>query len=155
VFTLLGDWNQLARLFTNLVSNAVQYTPPKTDKDEEGWVQVKLELVNRLHKSGRQGSSWIQVQVRDNGIGIPETALPLIFDRFYRIDPARTKDAASGSGLGLAIAKAIVDNHHGQIHIDSTLNQGTTVTVSLPISQLDSPKRLYVSSRTKENGTVL
>ncbi|MEQ8539240.1 MAG: HAMP domain-containing sensor histidine kinase [Coleofasciculus sp. D1-CHI-01] len=145
VFTLLGDWNQLARLFTNLVSNAVQYTPPKTDKDEEGWVQVKLELVKRSNKGGRQGYSWIQVQVRDNGIGIPETALPLIFDRFYRIDPARTKDAASGSGLGLAIAKAIVDNHHGQIHIDSTLNQGTTVTVILPMSQLDSPKRLYVS----------
>ncbi|MEQ9356914.1 sensor histidine kinase [Coleofasciculus chthonoplastes] len=145
-FTLLGDWNQLARLFTNLVSNAVQYTQPKTDKDEEGWVQVKLELVQRPSKGGRQGSFWIQVQVRDNGIGIPETALPLIFDRFYRIDPARTKDAAAGSGLGLAISKAIVDNHHGQIHIDSTLNQGTTVTVSLPRSQLDSYKRLYVNS---------
>ncbi|MEQ9553051.1 MAG: ATP-binding protein [Coleofasciculus sp. G3-WIS-01] len=144
-FTILGDWNQLARLFTNLVSNAVQYTPAKTDKDEEGWVQVKLELVKRSTKSGRQGSSWIQVQVRDNGIGIPETALPLIFDRFYRIDPARTHDTA-GSGLGLAIAKAIVDNHHGQIHIDSILNHGTTVTVSLPISQLDTHKRLYVNS---------
>ncbi|MEQ9670372.1 sensor histidine kinase [Coleofasciculus sp. G2-EDA-02] len=144
-FTILGDWNQLARLFTNLVSNAVQYTPAKTDKDEEGWVQVKLELVKRANKSGRQGSSWIQVQVRDNGIGIPETALPLIFDRFYRIDPARTKDAASGSGLGLAIAKAIVDNHHGQIHIDSTLNHGTTVTVILN-NQLTSHKRIYVNS---------
>lgn len=144
-FTILGDWNQLARLFTNLVSNAVQYTPAKTDKDEAGWVQVKLELVNRPHKGGRQISSWIQVQVRDNGMGIPETALPLIFDRFYRIDPARTHDTA-GSGLGLAIAKAIVDNHHGQIQIDSIFNQGTTVTVSLPISQLTSHKRIYVNS---------
>lgn len=143
-FTILGDWNQLARLFTNLVSNAVQYTPAKTDKDEEGWVQVKLELVNRPHKGGRQISSWIQVQVRDNGMGIPETALPLIFDRFYRIDPARTHDTA-GSGLGLAIAKAIVDNHHGQIQIDSILNQGTTVTVILN-NQLTSHKRLYVNS---------
>ncbi|MEQ8756749.1 MAG: ATP-binding protein [Coleofasciculus sp. G1-WW12-02] len=143
-FTILGDWNQLARLFTNLVSNAVQYTPAKTDKDEEGWVQVKLELVNRPHKGGRQISSWIQVQVRDNGMGIPETALPLIFDRFYRIDPARTHDTA-GSGLGLAIAKAIVDNHHGQIQIDSILNQGTTVTVILN-NQLTSHKRLYVNT---------
>lgn len=141
-FTILGDWNQLARLFTNLVSNAVQYTPGITDSDQERWVQVKLELVKHSSKAGRQGSSLIQVQVRDNGMGIPETALPLLFDRFYRVDPARTQDTSGGTGLGLAIAKAIVDNHHGQIQIDSTSNVGTTVTVILPTGQSDTYKRI-------------
>jgi OmpR-family two-component system manganese-sensing sensor histidine kinase len=79
------------------------------------------------------------VQVRDTGIGISETALPHIFDRFYRADPARKHDAVAGSGLGLAIAKAIVDNHHGQIQIDSVIEQGTTVTVTLPIAKHDTP----------------
>ena len=67
----------------------------------------------------------------DTGIGIPEEAIPQLFDRFYRVDPARTK-ATGGSGLGLAIAQAIVENHHGQIHIESKFGKGTTVTVTLP-----------------------
>ncbi|HBB34313.1 MAG TPA: two-component sensor histidine kinase [Cyanobacteria bacterium UBA8803] len=132
VFALQGDWNQLARLFTNLVSNAVQYTVASTETQGEAWVQVELQRLERPTKVGsRHKQSVLQVQVRDNGIGIPESALPHIFDRFYRVDPARTHDAAAGSGLGLAIARAIVENHHGQIHIDSVLNQGTTVTVTL------------------------
>jgi OmpR-family two-component system manganese-sensing sensor histidine kinase len=77
------------------------------------------------------------VQVRDTGTGISESALPHIFDRFYRVDPARKHDAVAGSGLGLAIAQAIVENHHGYIQVMSVLNQGTTVTVTLPVSKAD------------------
>lgn len=130
IFTLQGDWNQLARLFTNLVSNALQYTPPSP----EASVQVELKRLNPATKgSGRHKQSLLQVQVRDNGIGIPESALPHIGDRFYRADPARPHDTSTGSGLGLAIAKAIADNHHGEIQIHSAIGQGTTVTVILPI----------------------
>jgi OmpR-family two-component system manganese-sensing sensor histidine kinase len=136
-FTLQGDWDQLARLFTNLVSNALQYTPTFKDRPGEASVQVELQQIERPSTvGGRHPQSLLIVQVRDTGIGISESALLHIFDRFYRSDPARTHDTAAGSGLGLAIAKAIVENHHGQIQVESVLNQGTTFTVTLPVCQL-------------------
>jgi len=134
-FTLQGDWDQLARLFTNLVSNAVQYTPA-TEIPGVASVQVELQQIERPSSvGGRTMPSLLKVQVRDTGIGISEEALPHIFDRFYRVDPARKYAVTAGSGLGLAIAQAIVENHHGQIQITSILNQGTTVTVILPASK--------------------
>lgn len=121
-FTVAGDWTQLTRLCTNLISNALQYTPTG------GTITVNLT----------QGSD-VQLQVKDTGIGIAKTDLPYLFDRFYRVDPARSRDArdpegqvATGSGLGLAIVKAIVDNHQGSIKIESQPDRGTTVTVNLP-----------------------
>ncbi|MGG6297541.1 sensor histidine kinase [Leptolyngbya sp. AN02str] len=132
---VLGDRDQLTRLFTNLVSNAVQYTP------SQGKILVTLQRL-------RHNPPQLQVQIQDSGIGIPSEALPYIFDRFYRVDPARSHPTHSpngahssnsekpnpptGSGLGLAIAKVIADNHQGHIHIESQPNQGTTITVTLP-----------------------
>lgn len=120
IYTLEADWDQLARLFTNLVGNAVQYTP------SGGRVDVELEQIKRHDRT------QLQVKVKDTGIGIPEEALPHLFDRFYRVDPARSRALVAGSGLGLAIASAIVENHQGHIRVDSTLNRGTTFTVTLP-----------------------
>jgi OmpR-family two-component system manganese-sensing sensor histidine kinase len=118
--TLNADRDQLARLFTNLVGNALQYTP------SGGNVLVKLQSLKR------SSNALLQVSVIDTGIGIPAEALPRLFDRFYRVDQARTQASTVGSGLGLAIAHAIVENHQGQLHIESVLAQGTTVTVALP-----------------------
>ncbi|MFQ3618149.1 MAG: HAMP domain-containing sensor histidine kinase [Cyanobacteriota bacterium] len=119
-----GDRDQLIRLFTNLISNAIQYTPAN------GKVTVS---VNRAKHNPAQ----LQVQVRDTGAGIPAESLPYLFDRFYRVDPARTSDsrskASSGSGLGLAIAKVITENHQGHIQVDSELGKGTVFTVTLPV----------------------
>jgi two-component system, OmpR family, manganese sensing sensor histidine kinase len=128
-FKVWGDRDQLARLLTNLVDNAVQYTPPG------GQVQVSLQRTGRVH------APQLQMTVKDTGIGIPETAIPHLFDRFYQVDPARSRNkgevlnltTATGSGLGLAIAQAIVENHQGQIQIESELNQGTVVSVTLPV----------------------
>jgi OmpR-family two-component system manganese-sensing sensor histidine kinase len=119
---ITGDGGQLTRLFTNLIGNAVQYTPTC------GTVTVDAKPLKQ------HGQTWIQVTVRDTGIGMDADTLAHVFDRFYRADPARLKDGnqESGTGLGLAIAKVIVDNHRGQIHIDSQVNQGTKVTVLLP-----------------------
>jgi OmpR-family two-component system manganese-sensing sensor histidine kinase len=137
-FTFQGDWDQLARLFTNLVSNALQYTSISTEKSDEASVQVELQQIERANTVGsRNSQSLLVIKVRDTGIGIPESALPHVFDRFYRVDPARKHDAIAGSGLGLAIAQAIVENHHGNIQVESVLNQGTTVTVTLPVSKAD------------------
>lgn len=136
LFSLQADRDQMFRLFTNLISNAVQYTPSK------GQVHVELQQVKH------HGVMQLQVRVRDTGVGIPEEALPHLFDRFYRVDPARThsgtrqgenhrSSTTTGSGLGLAIAQAIVENHRGHICIDSILNQGTTVLVTLPYLSAD------------------
>lgn len=116
-----GDTSQLTRLFTNLVGNAVQYTPTG------GTVTVQVKPIKQ------QGQPWLQVMVRDTGIGMNDEALAHAFDRFYRADPARLRSGDQGTGLGLAIAKVIVETHRGHIHLDSHLGQGTTVTVMLPL----------------------
>ncbi|MFM7884215.1 MAG: sensor histidine kinase [Microcystis panniformis] len=127
MFTMEGDWDQLARLFTNLISNALKHAflPESEPKN----VAVELE------KSKRDRQSVLLVRVKDNGIGIPEAALSHIFDRFYRLDPARQNSATSGgTGLGLAIALAITLSHHGQISVESQIDRGTVFTVTLPKS---------------------
>jgi two-component system, OmpR family, manganese sensing sensor histidine kinase len=136
-FTLVGNWDQLVRLFTNLIANALHYTPVG------GRVKVELARIEGINRvSGlRYTSAQLQVKVSDTGVGIPAEALPRLFDRFYRVDPARThtsgntaKASATGSGLGLAIAQAIVEHHQGHIQVESTQGIGTTFTVTLPIT---------------------
>lgn len=113
---VLGDADRLKQLILNLIDNAVKYTPAGGD------VYVGLT------KNG--GNS--ELIVRDTGIGIPEEDIPFIFDRFYRVDKARTR-AHGGSGLGLSIARWIVDVHGGDIEVTSKVGEGTTFTVRLPL----------------------
>ena len=77
-----------------------------------------------------------QLEVRDSGVGIAPAALPHIFDRFYRLDPARQRSTDGSSGLGLAIAKAIVEAHEGRITAVSAVGEGTTFVVSLPAASV-------------------
>ncbi|MEC4804520.1 MAG: HAMP domain-containing sensor histidine kinase [Jaaginema sp. PMC 1079.18] len=127
IFAVKGDWDRLARLFTNLVSNALEHSIPEDrTADETIAVAVKIQ---RLEKD-RQ--TWLQVDVCDTGQGIPEDAIAHIFDRFYRVDPSRFRSNTSGTGLGLAIAIAIVEHHHGHISVTSQPAVGTTFTVLLP-----------------------
>ncbi len=124
-YALEGDRDQLARLFTNVIANSIQYTLPG------GQVTITLQP-DTHHPLGRQTDMAFKVTVQDTGIGISPEALSQVFERFYRADPARSHHNAAGSGLGLAIAQAIVANHHGQIQVASVPNQGTTVTIWLP-----------------------
>ncbi|MEY4518007.1 MAG: hypothetical protein RLZZ499_606 [Cyanobacteriota bacterium] len=140
IFTVQGDWDYLSRLFTNLIANAIEHT----DQHEttEASVEVQLALIKPTSKSIRVREAHsqyeLEVKVKDNGQGIPEAELPHIFDRFYRADPAhsaqRQINTSTGAGLGLAIAKAIVENHQGNITVESVLEQGTTFTITLPQS---------------------
>jgi two-component system, OmpR family, manganese sensing sensor histidine kinase len=114
-----GDRASLARAFTNLVSNAIQYTP------ENGKITIELQSLKR----GNQ-PIWT-IKVTDTGIGIPDLALPQLFDRFYRVDPARSKQSG-GSGLGLAIVQTIIDSHQGTIQVESQEGKGTTFSIGLP-----------------------
>jgi two-component system, OmpR family, sensor histidine kinase SenX3 len=102
-------------MFTNLVDNAVKYTPPG----------------GRVEVTGGFEGSEIVIRVRDTGIGIPEGKLPRIFERFYRVDKARSKETG-GTGLGLSIVKHTAENHGGRVIVESRLGEGSTFTVYLP-----------------------
>jgi two-component system, OmpR family, manganese sensing sensor histidine kinase len=134
VFSMDGDWDRLVRLFTNLLTNAIQYTPPLVDAPGERAFHQRQSQINvQLQQLIRQNTTYLQVKIQDNGIGIPAAAIPHLFDRFYRVDSARTAnpaDISSGSGLGLAIVQSIVNSHQGELAIESQVDQGTTVIVT-------------------------
>lgn len=110
-----GDENLLKQILLNLVNNAVSYTP------EGGYVKVVLT----------SDKDEAVIQVMDNGIGIPEDEQNRVFERFYRVDKARSRNAG-GTGLGLAIVKYLIENFEGSIELNSKLGLGTTFTVRLP-----------------------
>jgi two-component system OmpR family sensor kinase len=111
-----GDPDRLRPAFDNLLDNAIKYNQPG----------------GTVHLSSRLDAGRVVVAITDTGIGIPGVALPRIFDRFYRVDPSRSR-RTGGTGLGLSIARAIVRSHGGTIEAMSTTGRGTTFTVSLPV----------------------
>jgi len=115
--TVLGNPVRLRQLMGNLIGNAIKYTPA------HGKIKV--------HADAEEGQ--IIIQISDNGPGIPTTDQPYIFDKFYR--GSNIPMDIPGTGLGLAIVKSIVDNHQGRIWVDSTIGQGTTFTVVLPVTE--------------------
>ena len=118
-----GDPDRLKQLLLNLASNAIKYTP-------DGG-QVKMGL--------SQADGWVYVQISDTGIGIPADDLPYIFDRFYRVDKARSR-GQGGSGLGLSIAKWIAMAHGGDITVSSQVGKGSTFVLSLPVVVDEQPE---------------
>ncbi len=115
--TLAADPDKLRQALVNLVENAIKYTP------EHGKVSIG---------AGRQ-AEYIEMTIADTGVGIAPKHLLQLFERFYRVDSARTS-TTGGFGLGLPIVKAIIDAHGGQIEIHSELNVGTTISINLPTS---------------------
>ncbi|MDT3425192.1 two-component system phosphate regulon sensor histidine kinase PhoR [Paenibacillus forsythiae] len=120
-----GDEDKLRQIFLNLLSNAISYT-------HEGG-NVKVRAVNRQKADGKE---TVVFTVTDTGIGIPRKDLPRIFERFYRVDKARSR-SSGGTGLGLSIVKHLMDLHHGTISVESDLGIGSTFTLELPLLQED------------------
>jgi two-component system sensor histidine kinase SenX3 len=114
--TILGDRDQLTMAIHNLIENAVNYSPADT----------KVAISTNI-----QGGI-ISISVADQGIGIPEAEVERIFERFYRVDPARSRETG-GTGLGLSIVKHIVTKHGGEISVWSSENVGSTFSIRLPI----------------------
>ena len=115
LYTVEGDETQLTSMLTNLIDNAIKYTPPG------GQVEV----------TAAADEEEVSVRVADTGIGIPEGKLSRIFERFYRVDKARSKETG-GTGLGLSIVRHVVKNHGGRVDVESTPGEGSVFTVYLP-----------------------
>ncbi len=111
-----GDRQRIEQVLINMLSNAIKYTP-------EG---------GRIRMSAGFAEDGVWCSVRDNGIGIPKEDVDHIFERFYRVDKARSRESG-GTGLGLSIAHEIVERHDGKMEVQSHKGKGTTITVTLPV----------------------
>ena len=111
-----GDTQRLKQLLGNLVDNAMRYTP------EGGTISLSLF----------RGGEWACLEVTDTGVGVAPEHLPHIFDRFYRVDKARSR-VSGGTGLGLAIVKGIAEQHRGKVTVSSEPGKGSTFTVWLKL----------------------
>jgi two-component system sensor histidine kinase SenX3 len=115
VCLVLGDKSQLRMAMSNLIKNAINYSPTST--------RVGIGINSK--------EDLVEFTVTDQGVGIPEKDLERIFERFYRVDPARSRETG-GTGLGLSIVKHVASNHGGDISVWSLEGQGSTFTLRLP-----------------------
>jgi signal transduction histidine kinase len=113
--SVLGSARDLSLMARNLIDNAIRYTSP------EGQISIRVQ----------PGDELVVLTVADNGMGIPSRDIPRVFERFYRVDRARSRETG-GTGLGLAIVKHVAENHGGSVEVVSELGAGSTFTVTLP-----------------------
>jgi signal transduction histidine kinase len=116
-----ADPSQLAMALKNVVDNAIRYS-------ESGTIELCVA----------PGPKTVAISISDEGIGIPEDEIPRIFERFYRVDKARSR-STGGTGLGLAIVKHVIENHSGEVAVRSQLGVGSTVTLRLPVVPIPAP----------------
>jgi two-component system phosphate regulon sensor histidine kinase PhoR len=132
---VLMDGDRIGQVLLNLLHNAVKFT------SQGGTITVQISLVGREGEEQEQndlpskhpGGQWVVLSVSDTGIGIPAQDLPRIFERFYKVDRSRNRNAG-GTGLGLAIAKHLVEGHGGRLWATSTEGRGSTFSFSLPVA---------------------
>ncbi len=113
------DRDRIEQVILNILSNAIKYT------DEKG--RIDIEII--------KGVKDVKIMIADNGVGIPEKQLSRVFERFFRVDKARSR-MMGGTGLGLPISKQIVEEHKGTIGVESRLGQGTKITITLPLAPM-------------------
>jgi signal transduction histidine kinase len=119
-----ADPSALRQILANLFENAIRHTP------DGGAIRVRISNGNPI-ANGTSQPDFVSIRVEDSGTGIPRDALPRIFERFYRVDPARSR-AEGGTGLGLSIVKHLTEAMGGEVSAESDLGKGTAVQVRLP-----------------------
>ncbi|MGG3912587.1 ATP-binding protein [Rossellomorea vietnamensis] len=120
---VLGDRDKLSQAFTNLISNAIKYSP------DGGTITIRF----------REGEESILIDIRDEGLGIPQEAIPNLFNKFYRVDNSDQR-RIGGTGLGLTIVKEIIETHEGDITVSSQEGKGSVFTIRLPIVTIETFK---------------
>jgi two-component system phosphate regulon sensor histidine kinase PhoR len=133
---IAGDRRRLAEVLQNLLDNAIQYTLPG----------------GQIIVSAKTGGDEIILTVSDTGIGIPKADQSRIFERFYRVDVARSREAG-GTGLGLAIAKHLVEVHGGRLWVDSEVGRGSQFHFSVPLFEPEHSSPRSVSSGLSGRGS--
>jgi two-component system sensor histidine kinase SenX3 len=128
--TVQGERRQLVSALVNLLDNAIKYSEPDSSVDVRA----------------RSDDGWVDVEVRDHGIGIPRRDLERIFERFYRVDRARSRETG-GTGLGLAIVRHVASNHRGDVQVESREGEGSRFTLRLP-----APAEVAALSANEESG---
>jgi two-component system sensor histidine kinase SenX3 len=128
---VLGDESQLATAVTNLLQNAIAYSSDGTT------VSIRVD----------KRDDQVEIAVSDHGIGIPQDEQERIFERFYRVDPARSRETG-GTGLGLSIVKHTVENHGGNLAVSSRISEGSTFTIRL--AAVDGSQRPEAANPTLE-----
>jgi two-component system OmpR family sensor kinase/two-component system sensor histidine kinase BaeS len=128
---LSGDPLQLRQALRNLIGNAIKYTP------QGGEINVKAGV-----KPGQ-----ITIHIEDNGYGIPAADLPFIFNRFYRVRSGKASEM-EGNGLGLAIVKSVIEQHGGEISVESQYGEGTRFKITLPVEQRQSLVSANIAGRS-------
>ena len=130
---VIGDEDQLIQVFQNLVDNAIRYGHPRS----EVTITAGVDADGSSSGAASGGRPMLGVAVQNQGDGIPKAHIPRLTERFYRVDPARSR-ALGGTGLGLAIVKHILSRHRSSMSIDSEAGEGSTFTVRLPIAADDA-----------------
>jgi two-component system phosphate regulon sensor histidine kinase PhoR len=142
--SVLGDEERLVQVVTNLVDNAIKYTPPNG--------ALSVTATSHAIKPGVRANGFVELTVADTGLGIPEADRPRVFERFYRVDKARSRELG-GTGLGLAIVRHIVEGHGGQVWVDGNEPTGSRFVVRLPaipaavLSETDQGSHLAPESK--------
>lgn len=116
-YKIVASKNAIKDVFKVLIENAIKYS------NDGGKIEI----------TAKKSDGYVQISIKDDGIGIDQKDISHIFDRFYRADKSRSDSKRTGYGLGLSIAKRIVDNHKGNISVESIINKGSTFTVKLPV----------------------
>lgn len=130
-----GDEERLRQVFTNLLNNAIKYSPEGGAIKIGGWLRTARSTIDLSEKADAPplaDKDYVVVFIADQGIGIPASDLPHVFDRYYRVDSSLRRTTA-GAGLGLYLAKVIVEAHGGQIWVTSEPGKGATFFVALPV----------------------
>jgi two-component system sensor histidine kinase VicK len=144
---IYGQKQYLEEAFTNLVTNAIKYTPsPKKTADIRDTREGEAKIIINVEKNGND----VIISVRDNGIGIPKEAMPKLFQKFSRAENARNM-YTDGTGLGLFIIKEIVEGHGGKVWVESEEGKGSTFFVELPIN---SQKKIDIKEYIKEKASA-